>query len=327
MRIVWLLLICLSLCAGATIKHKSSAQVIKTENIITTIRFLQNRLYVCNAQGGVEIFTLDSNKKAKKIKQITLPNIRDFLGESIAPKVFDIATSDGNTLYILAQASDAKAQIIALDSTSGAQKVIFTSDLTPKRIIAKNKFELIVGFLSNEIGIFDTNKLDFTRRIQISSAGFSDLALSGNFIFSSDESGAISVIDSALQGKIASLDMINKDNNYQVAASSGVVLSAGQDRKMAIYRFADTNAKFNLKSAKFIESEFLIYAVGISPSGEFGAFVKNENNDISVVNLSSLTEIFMLSGATAALNSLVFINDDLLVSASDDKEFIVWNLK
>lgn len=303
-----------------------NAQIIQIDEILTHISTFDNMIFVGNAGGKIDIFTLQS-QKAQKIQTFTLPPTQDYFGNSYPPRVYDIATFDGKTLFILAEGSQGTKQILEL-SLQSPQKImpILQTNSSPKRIVAFDKNKLVVGFLSNEIGLFDLKSKTFIYNTHPSLAGFSDLCVNPPFIFSTDESGIVNVID-ITSGKILKhLDMINKDNNYQIVSAKNTILTASVDKQMAIYTFkTDANASFILQNAAKIQSEFLIYSVGISPNGTLGAYSKNEQNDIAIINLATKQELFTLKGVTSLINTLIFYDEQTLIVGSDDKHFIIWH--
>ena len=316
-----------ALQAEPTKLTNKNAQIIQIDEILTHISTFENMIFVGNAGGKIDIFTLQS-KKAHKIQNLTLPPIQDYFGNSHAPRVYDITTFDGKTLFILAEGSKGTKQILEL-SLQSPQKItpILQTSTSPKRIVAFDKDKLIVGFLSNEIGLFDLKNKTFIYKAHPSLAGFSDLCVNPPFVFSTDESGIVNVIDIASGKILKRLDMINKDNNYQIVSAKNAILTASVDRQMAIYTFkTDSNTPFTLQNATKIESEFLIYSVGISPNGTLGAYSKNEQNDIAIIDLATKQELFTLKGATSLINTLIFYDEQTLIVGSDDKHFMIWHL-
>lgn len=306
--------------------HKN-AQIIQIDEILTHISTFDNMIFVGNAGGKIDIFTLQS-QKAHKIQTLTLPPIHDYFGNSQMPRIYDVTTFDGKTLFVLAEGSKGTKQILELPLQSPQNlKPMLQTNTSPKRIVAYDRDKLVVGFLSNEIGLFDLKSKTFIYNTHPSLAGFSDLCVNPPLIFSTDESGIVNVIN-ITDGKILKrLDMINKDNNYQIVSAQNTILTASVDRQMAIYTFkTNSSTPFALQNATKIQSEFLIYAVGISPNGTLGAYSKNEQNDIAIINLTTKQELFTLKGATSLINTLIFYDEQTLIVGSDDKHFVIWQL-
>lgn len=329
-RNVLICILCaLPLWAQPLIIESKNAQIIHTDAILTHISIFNNHIFVGNASGGIDVFTLDSNKKAHKAYSLTLPLIKDYFDNAFAPRVFDITTFDGKTLFVLSESSRGGRQILKISATQEAQIVYHTTTL-PKRIIAFGDDKLVVGFLSNEIGLFDLKSASFTYMSHPSTANFSDLCINTPFIFSTDESGIVNVIDITNGTLLARLSQINKDNNYQIASAKNIILTAGVDRQMGVYTFGSQTqekTKFYLKNATSIKSDFLVYAVGISPQATYGALSKNEQNDIGIIHLPTMEEKYTLKGTTSLINSIIFYDEKTIISGSDDKSFIIWHLK
>ena len=141
----------------------------------------------------------------------------------------------------------------------------------------------------------------------------------GQVVFSC-ESGVLSVVE-VKSGKVLNeLQGQNVDNVYKVDFRSNVVSAAGQDRRGALY---------DAKSGKgsYIEGEFLIYGTALSPSTKKVAFAMDEKNNISVYNTSSKSKIALLKGQKSTLNVIIFKDENILFSASDDNTVMVWDLE
>ena len=112
----------------------------------------------------------------------------------------------------------------------------------------------------------------------------------------------------------------NVDNVYKVDFKSGMVSAAGQDRRGALY---------DAKSGKgsYIEGEFLIYATALSPSASKVAFAMDEKNNISIYSTSNKSKMALLKGQKSTLNVVIFKDENVLFSASDDNTIMVWNLE
>lgn len=318
---------------SAISKH---AQVMQVNGIITHISVFNNSIFVGTANGGIEVFTLDKAKRAHKAYSLKLPYIKDYFNNNIEPRIFDIATFNGIDLFVLSEDSKGARQILKLSRNSQIES-IYTTSSAPKNLIAFDNNKLILGFLSNEIALFDIESRRFIYETYITQAVFSDFVLNMPYIFSSDESGMVSVLNAYNGTILTRLDKINKDNNYQVASHKDIILTAGVDKKMAIYRFKMldssqfakgdlANITFNLLESSFIKSSFLIYAVGIAKSGKRAAYSKNEQSDIAIIDIDSKSETHTLKGASSLINSLIFYDDSTLIAASDDRHFTIWHL-
>lgn len=319
------------LWAAPVIVPSSKVQILHTQDIITRLVLFERYLFVGDSQGGIGVYEFDKNRRVRKVEQYHLASIRDYFGNEIPTRIFDIATFDGKLLYVLAEGSQGSKEIVKIAKGMPAQ-VLWKTQRSPTRLIAVDKNKLAVGFLSNEVGIFDLVKADFDYVVHPSLAGFSDMCVGKPYIFSTDESGAVNVLDISNGNVLKKLDLVNKDNNYQIATShndtQGIILTAGTDKQMGIYSYElkQDAHDFHIQKAQSIKGEFLIYAVGISPQAKRAAYSKNEQNDIAIVSLLDLQEQFILRGSTSLLNSLIFYDENTLISSSDDKNIIIWKI-
>ena len=53
----------------------------------------------------------------------------------------------------------------------------------------------------------------------------------------------------------------------------------------------------------------------------------NEDNDILVFDVDTKEELFILKGNNALITSILFLDENSLVVASDDKKVNIYNLK
>ena len=141
-------------------------------------------------------------------------------------------------------------------------------------------------------------------RIQVSQSKFSDFALneSKTEIIIADESGNLSVHNTKDGSFIKEFSGQNLDNVFQVDTKNGVIITAGQDRRAVVY-----NTKY--KSSYYKIAPFLIYSVGLSPSGKIAGFASDENNNVTVFNTSTKSSLGVYGGNKMTLTNILFINE------------------
>jgi len=275
-------------------------------------------LVIATDMGHIEVFNY---KDKKKIKEIKIPNIKDFMGDIVPARVMSVDEIDGKYLLLS-------------DSGKGGYSNLFiyqegnlTQILSPKdkRAIIKARFidkeHILFGYLSDEVSLFDLKSKKEIYRKQISESKFSDFALNKDktkVVFSC-ESGVLSVIDVKSGDIITELKGLNVDNVYRVDFKNGYVSGAGQDRRGSIY---------NVKTKKgyYIQGSFLIYSTALSPSAKRVAFSMDEKNNIYIYNTDTKANIAILKGQKSTLNVIIFKDENHLFSASDDNTIIAWKL-
>jgi len=275
-------------------------------------------LYVGTSHGKLQVYDMRTKELTK---EITLPKIKDFMGDTIFAAAASIDYLDGR--YLLLSDSGNKGYTdLWIHENNVTKRILSASDkkaLVKARFIDKN--HVLLGFLSDEVSLMDLTSKKERYRIQLSESKFSDFALNAQRTQAafSCESGVISVIDTQTGRIIKELKGINKDNVYKVDYRHGIVAAAGQDRRAAYYDVATGQGGF-------FQASFLIYATGLSPSARKVAFAMDENNNITVFDLQTHGKIALLKGQKSTLNAIVFVDEKTLVSGSDDDTVLVWKL-
>ena len=283
---------------------------------VTDLILKNKLLYISTDASLVDIFDASSYEL---IKNIRIPQIKDFVGDQINSKIYSIDVIKDKVLIV---SQGEKGFRYIYEYSDDKLKSIITID--KKMYIAKAKYLnenlIILGLLSNQIFVYDLKKKEFLWEVQASQSKFSDFALSEDKtkIIIADESGSLKQLNTK-NGKVKKIySGLNVDNIFQVDFKNKIVITAGQDRRCAIYE------KYNQYYKK---ADFLIYSVGLSPSGTFAGFANNEDNDITIFNTKTKEELFTLKGHRMTLSNILFKNEKELYSSSDDSEVYYWKLK
>jgi WD40 repeat protein len=281
---------------------------------------LQNDDLIIATDAGV-VIRYDVNDK-KVVKKIKIPTIKDFMGDTINAKIFSVDYIDGRYMF-LSDSGQGGYSNLWIHENNQTTKIIsheYKGAIIKARLIDKD--HVLLGFLGNEAVLYDLKNKKNIYKTQLDPSKFSDFALNEDKTKAAYgcESGAITVIDVKTGKVLKKLEGINKDNVYKVAFNKDIITGAGQDRRGSFY---------DLRSGKgdFFEGSFLIYATALSPSSKKAAFAMDENNDITIYDLSTKTELNKLHGQKSTLNSIIFKDEDTIFSASDDDTVMMWKLK
>jgi WD40 repeat protein len=208
------------------------------------------------------------------------------------------------------------------------EKGVLTQLLNAKAKVAAikarfvDKEHILLGLLSNEAVLFNTKTKKEVFRVQLSPSKFSDFALSDDktqAVFAC-ESGILNILDSKTGKTLKVLKGVNVDNIYKVDFKKDVISGAGQDRRASLYSSVTG-------TGSYIEGSFLIYATGLSPSTKKVAYAMDEQNNISIYNRETKVKIAELKGQKSTLNNILFKDENILFSSSDDNKVLMWNLK
>ena len=282
------------------------------------VDMIQNsgKLYVSTDAGAVDIFDI---KTTKKLKTLKVEKIKDFVGDLVDSKVYSVDVLGKSTL-VLSQTSGGFRRVdIHVDGKR--ERVIDAKDYLA---IAKAKFlneeTIIIADLSNEISSFNIKTKQKNWSFQASGAKFSNFVLdeSRAKVVIADESGDLK-IHATKDGKfIKKLSGQNLDNVFQVDFKEGVIATAGQDRRVVIYE------PF---SAYYKTASFLIYSVGLSPSGNRVGYASDENNNVTVFNTKTKEDLATLSSNKMTLSNIVFLNENEVFVSSDDSTVNYYKIK
>lgn len=278
---------------------------------VTDLVINENRLFVATASSSVDIFQINSKEKIDSIK---IPKIKDFMGNEIDSKIYSIDVIE-NKILILSQGEKGGRNIFLYEN----EKLTNLIKDEQRLFIAQAKFldenHIIYSLLSNQIYLFDMRDKTIKNEIQISQSKFSNFKLSQdkNRLIVCDESGILTMIDTKTFQVIKILKDENLDNVFQVDFKNNIVLTAGQDRRSAIYN-QNTNESY------YKEFEFLVYSAGLSPSGNLAAVSSDEENNVTIFNTKTKEDLFKLIKNKSTLTNIVFINENEILVSSDDNE-------
>lgn len=284
---------------------------------VTDLVYNDSKLYSATAEGAVDIY---DTTEQKLIKTIKVPNIKDFAGDDVASKVYSVDIVDGKIMIVSqGKMGYRRVHIYADDNLSEVISV------AKSYTIAKAKFidseHLLIALLSNELILFDIKNDKALYREQISASKFSDFALSEKKeeVVIADESGALKLV-TVKDGKILKkFKGQNLDNVFRVDYKNGIMITAGQDRRTAIF-------SKNGRKAYYKEGSFLIYSAGLSPSGKIGGFAIDEHNNVQLFHTDSKSDLQKLGSHKATITNILFIDEKELFTASDDNHINYWKL-
>ncbi len=292
---------------------------IKVDGGVKDMVLYEDKLIVGTDSGKLEVYNLTKKKVTKKIQ---LPDIKDFMGDTIHTRVASVDFMDGRYAF-LSDSGKGGYTNVWLHENNQTKKIISHED---KKTIVKLKFidknHLLFGFLGNEVALYDIPNKKYIFTKQLSESKFSDFALNKDRTKAAfaNESGINYIIDTKTGKILKTLKGQNLDNVLAIDFNKKFVVCAGKDRRGAYYNLlTDSNGYF--------KGNFFIYATAISPSSKKAAFAMDEDNSITVYDLISKEKLIKLKGLKSKVNKIIFKDDDTIISAGDDDTILIWNLK
>lgn len=277
----------------------------------------KNKLYIANDMGSVDIFDIQTTKM---LEQVWLPAITSSMDKIIPTPILSVDYAHEKLL-------------IASVAQSGYREVWLYENHILKKIAAEDKKlsikearflddqKIVFATLDSEMILYDSLENYNIYRSQISQSAMGDIALSSDKtkIIFCDESGEVKVLDAKSSKTLQSHASQNVDNIFRVAYANGVIITAGQDKRVGVY--APNQKPYHIKS------NFLVYCVGISPSGETGVYSSGEDGDLELFDIKTKAKKGRLLGHKGVVNQIKFISENELFSSSRDNIVLRWKLK
>ena len=294
-------------------------QQIKINGVAKDMVLHENTLIIATDNGTVQVYDYEAKVFSKTIN---LPKVKDFTGDSVPARVFSVDKFGSSYVLLSDSGKGGYANLWIHENNNTSQVLSHTDKIAAIKARFVSKEKVLLGLLSNEAVLFDIKHKKEIFRVQLSESKFSDFALNDDksqAVFAC-ESGVLNVIDTHTGKVLKELKSVNVDNVYKVDFKKDIVSGAGQDRRGALY-------DVTMGTGTYIEGSFLIYATGLSPSAKRVAFAMDEKNNISIYTRSSKTKIAVLQGQKSTLNTIVFKDESVLFSSSDDNTIMMWKLK
>jgi WD40 repeat protein len=272
-------------------------------------------LYVATDAGVVDIIDLFTQKI---ISQIVFDPIKTLMGNMLPLRVHGIDRHQGKTLMVTSGQSMYRNVWIHKGTT--LRKIIDESKhLLPKRAYFTSDGKIALGTLDSDILLYDTNESYALYQTHISDSTTGGVILSPDKkkIILSDESGTVRIMDINTSKVEKTFSSEHVDNIYAVAYSKELLITAGQDRRVGIY---------SKHGAFHINSDFLVYCVGISPSSKIGVYSSSTEHHLQLFDTTNGKKLNKLIGHHATPNKILFINEHSLVSTGDEYTIYFWKL-
>ncbi|NPB06423.1 MAG: hypothetical protein GXO03_02340 [Aquificae bacterium] len=327
----------------------SFAQELKLEGAITDISHAHGKAAVSTEWGKVYLIDLNAFKVEA---EITVPDITDFTGEKQSAKVFSVDISpSGSKLAIAAEANLGKRTVFIYENGQLKPLLEFT-DASKVRFLDENR--LIIATLANEIWLYDLKNHKTVYKYLVFRFVFSDMDINEDrtLVAWGDESGKVFFIDPETGRVIGVGTEGNKDKIFSVSFGNKVVMSGGRDKKAVVYylddritgrksmrenlddpsllkdvhtRFINRSLEFVVLPRKVFQSDFMVFAVAVSPDDYTGAYTSDEEGRVSVFKMGLWDEKKLDAGCY--VNVIDFISRDRLLIGCIDGRLVMREVK
>ena len=312
-KIILILLLGISLYA----KTIEPYRYVEASHPVSDFVKVEDTLIIATEEGVIDIYDL---KKDKLVDQIVLPKYKNILEEYMRSLILSVDYLGGDIVFI-GRVLDGYRELYIYKN----KKIITLIDATQRKTIQKVRFidknNLIIQDMGNELSLYNIKEKKAIYKKQLNYASFSDFVLSEDkkHIYTADETPVTYKIDVKNGNIITKYNKANKRDIFSVDFKNNTLLTGGKDKRVILYE--DEN---NFKMTK---GQFFIYSVALNPKATLGAFVKNEQNEISVVNTRNMKEVHLLKGHKQTILKIEFLSKDELISADESKQILFWKLK
>ena len=290
--------------------------ILSSKGFVNDFVYDNAKLYVANDIGSIEIFDL---QKQERVDEIIIPKLYTTDGKEVNPNILSIDRYKNKILFVSTTLKGFRNVWL-----HDGKKLKLLINKEKKLAIKKAKFideeNFMFGTLGHEIILYNTKDNYKTYTKHVEGSAFTDMTLSFDKqrVLTSSESGRVTLSE-VKTGKVLEIfESQNVDNIYNISYENGNLITAGQDRRVGVYR----------KNEKpyYIKSEFMVYSVALNTQGSIGVYSSNEKSHLQLFDVKSGKKGDKLIGHYAAPSKIKFINNKELFSAGYENNIFYWNL-
>jgi len=288
---------------------------INASGLVSDIVEERGFLYVATDNGVIDIIDLASQKI---VRQIMVPPLVK-MDEHIPARIHSIDRFENRTLFVTS-ASNAYRNVWVEENGIITKIIDAQKHKMPKSAFFDSEGKIVLGSFGSDILRYDESDsgMLYERHISESTMGGMVLDSERKHMLLSDESGTVRLIDINTSRIIRTFDSEHVDNIYRVAYANGIIVTAGQDRRIGVY--GENRDPYHLKS------DFLVYSVAISPSGKQALYSSGTEHHLQLFDPETGKRGDTLVGHQATPNKILFITEKAIISAGDEETLYFWLL-
>ncbi len=274
-------------------------------------------LVVGTEEGTVEVYDL---KTDALIDKVSLPKYKDILGDDMRSLILSVDYRKGRILFI-ARVIDGYRELYLYENKTLTTLIGIKEKTTVQKVMFVDDNMALIQSMGNEIILFDIKAKKRVLSKQLNYSSFSDLTLDEEhrYLYTADETPMITKMDVKTFKILKEYNKANKRDVFSIDFKNKILLSGGKDKRVIAYR--------SLEEYTMTKGQFFIYSVALNPQATLAAFMKNEENDISVVDINTMEEKYLLKGHNQTILKIDFFNENELISADERNKLMFWKLK
>jgi len=298
-------------------KELTPAFTMKSRGLVSDFVLDDFKLYVANDEGSVEIFDI---QQRKKVDEIFIMANKTVTGDWVNAKILSVDRFEGKTL-IVSSGENGYRNVWLHDGMNLKQLISSKKKLAVKEARFLDTKNFVFGTLGYDMISYTLNDNYATSHQHIEESAFSDLVMSEDkkSMVTASESGQVMLLESSSGKILEKFKPQNLDNIYKLAYKNGTIITAGQDRRVGVYPKGGT--------PYYLKSDFLVYAVGLSPSGKLGVYSRNEASDLQLFDVQTKKKLHLLKGQDSIPSTIKFFDEDGFFSAGYGNTIYYWYLK
>jgi len=290
---------------------------VKASEAVSDFVKVDNILVIGTEEGIIDIYDLN---KDKLVDKIMLSKHKNILGDNIRSLIVSVDYLKEKIIFATRLLSTWREFYIYEN-----KKLTKLIDESKHMAIQKVKFideqTVLISTMDNAFMLYDLKTKKILYKKQLNLASFSDYALSEDkkYFFTADETPQISKIEVKTGKTIAVYNEANKRDIFSVDYKNKTLISGGKDKRVILYK--------SPLSYKMTKGGFFIYAVALNPDASKAAFVKNEDSEISIIDTTTLRELYLLKGHKQTIIDINFYEKDKLISSDEANQLFFWKLQ
>ena len=290
---------------------------LHTSGFITDVVLDKTTLYVATDEGTVDLFSLGSNKR---IRQIIIPLIHSGRGENIPPKIISIDRMNHQTLIV--SISEDNFRNVWIEEDGKLTKLFGKARKTlVKEAYFLDKNHIVFGTFDSDIILYNITEGYNTYQKQHSQSTLTDIIISADkkSMVVADESGRLKRYEVRSGKLLEEYKTQHVDKVYSVAYANGVLVSGAEDRRVGVY--VEAQKPYHFKTS------FLVYAVGVSPSGRQGLYSDGEAQVLQLFDTKTKEKGNTLVGHKEIVQKILFVGEKAVISIGARQELFLWRLE